>query len=147
MDLSELETLRQAADERGRHLEATAAELVLVAAEAERRLELINELTSIAQERLKTITLDASKIENLERALGESQASRNASEEKVASLERRNEELTRAAEERLAALKAMDGAAASIRLEAERRAVILSEMTELLERQEGELRRLRVGRR
>jgi hypothetical protein len=54
------------------------------------------------------------------------------------------EDLKRVAEERLAGMKQIETALAQMRDEAEKRAVVLADMSDVLERQDREIERLRA---
>ena len=115
---SELELFRTALPERDARIEA----LERVAAE---RLSAIVEVQGAAEERLEAIDELRATLAYREAELSEF------------------EQLRRVAEERLQGMRELDKALTATRAEAEKRAALLAEMSEVLERQDQEIGRLR----
>ncbi len=149
---SELAELYAVAQERARLLELSNEALRKLTHEADRRKELIDGLTAEAENLRGEIDLLRTAIGErdgeialLRLAIGERDGVIGILRTAIAEREAQGEIFKRAADERLEGLERLDEALEKTRVEAEKRATLLAEMSEVLERQDREIARLRSG--
>jgi ADP-heptose:LPS heptosyltransferase len=139
--------IQAAADERATKLNRATAESETLRVALAERNRLIETLERTAKERLVGMNENQAVAEERLELIESLRATMAMKEAELAEREGRVAEVLRIAEERLRGMQELDTALTSVRAEAEKRATLIAEMSEVLDRQDREIARLRADTR